>query len=223
MPLFDPGAEVQSEAWRKVLRELIGTLGADSAFPAGVAAVCQRIATSSRDWLESQADALLAQRGADIDAATAPFLMAALQVVHTARACALSEAEVPTLATQGVCPVCGSLPVASIVHVAQPYQGYRFLHCSLCATEWHRVRVQCTTCDATKDIGYHSIADAPDAVRAESCESCKTYRKILYPEKDPEVEPVADDLASMALDLLLGEAGYARASGNPLLWQHADA
>jgi FdhE protein len=30
---------------------------------------------------------------------------------------------------------------------------------------------------------------------------------------------VADDLASLNLDLLLGERGYHRASGNPLLWQ----
>jgi FdhE protein len=29
---------------------------------------------------------------------------------------------------------------------------------------------------------------------------------------------VADDLASVALDLLLAEEGYHRASGNPLLW-----
>jgi FdhE protein len=29
---------------------------------------------------------------------------------------------------------------------------------------------------------------------------------------------VADDLASLALDLLLSEAGYHRASANPLLW-----
>jgi hypothetical protein len=44
-------------------------------------------------------------------------------------------------------------------------------------------------------------------------------RKIFYQEKDSDVEPVADDLASLALDLLLGEAGFHRASGNPLLWQ----
>ena len=44
-------------------------------------------------------------------------------------------------------------------------------------------------------------------------------RKILYEERDTAVEPVADDLASLALDLLLAEEGYHRASGNPLLWQ----
>jgi FdhE protein len=30
---------------------------------------------------------------------------------------------------------------------------------------------------------------------------------------------VADDLASLAIDLLMTEAGFQRASGHPLLWQ----
>jgi len=79
-----------------------------------------------------------------------------------------------------------------------------------------------------KDIAYYSLeGNAVDkspgeeggaAVRAETCEQCHGYRKILYQEKDTGVEPVADDVASVALDLLLAEEGYHRASGNPLLW-----
>jgi FdhE protein len=98
----------------------------------------------------------------------------------------------------------------------------------LCATEWHMVRVQCSACGASgKDIGYNSLkSNAADtlsaagggAVRAETCEQCRGYRKIMYQEHDTGVDPVADDLASLALDLLLGEQGYHRASGNPLLW-----
>ena len=56
-----------------------------------------------------------------------------------------------------------------------------------------------------------------------SCDSCRCYRKIFCQEKDIGVEPVADDLARLALDLLMSEAGYHRASGNPLLWQRPDA
>jgi FdhE protein len=91
------------------------------------------------------------------------------------------------------------------------------------------VRVLCSQCGASgKNIAYHSLeANAADkgssevggaAVRAETCEQCHAYRKILYQEKDTGVEPVADDVASVALDLLLSEEGYHRASGNPLLW-----
>ena len=56
-----------------------------------------------------------------------------------------------------------------------------------------------------------------------ACDSCRCYRKIFYQERDMGVEPVADDLARLALDLLMSEAGYHRASGNPLLWQRPDA
>jgi len=39
----------------------------------------------------------------------------------------------------------------------------------------------------------------------------------------PAVEPVADDLASVALDLLMSAEGYHRLSSNPLLWLELDA
>ena len=91
------------------------------------------------------------------------------------------------------------------------------------------VRVQCSQCGASgKSIGYYSLENTAGgknsseeggaAVRAETCEECRGYRKILYQEKDPGVEPVADDVASLALDLLLSDEGYHRANSNPLLW-----
>ncbi len=33
------------------------------------------------------------------------------------------------------------------------------------------------------------------------------------------MEPLADDLGSLALDLLMAVEGYQRAASNPLLWQ----
>jgi FdhE protein len=168
-----------------------------------------------------------------VDLSVAALLMAALQVHWVAAAVQFAADEVEPLDIPGVCPLCGTLPVASVVCALPPYQGYRYLHCALCATEWHMVRVLCSQCGASgKDIAYHSVEAAAEkstsekgtsekgagAVRAETCEQCHAYRKILYQEKDTAVEPVADDVASVALDLLLGEAGYHRASGNPLLW-----
>jgi len=85
------------------------------------------------------------------------------------------------------------------------------------------VRVTCSQCQATNGITYHSIEGVSDAIRAEPAYSCRCYRKIFYQEKDMGVEPVADDLASLALDLLMSEAGYHRGNGNPLLWQRPDA
>jgi FdhE protein len=84
------------------------------------------------------------------------------------------------------------------------------------------VRITCSHCVSTEGITYHSIEGGSDAVRAETCGKCHTYRKILYQEKDTGVEPVADDLASLALDLLMTEDGFHRVNGNPLLWQTSD-
>ena len=230
MPPIQPGAWHRGDAWIETLRIICEALAAHPEFPAGVAETISRIRRASHGWIEGQADALLQSGDEAIDAAAAPIVMASLQVHWAAWAASFAADRVSPLDVPGICPLCGTQPVASVVYAQSPYQGYRYLHCALCATEWHMVRVQCTRCGASgKNIAYQSatLGTSPEndgsaaetAVRAETCEQCHGYRKVLYQEKDPEVEPVADDLASLNLDLLLGERGYHRASGNPLLWQ----
>jgi FdhE protein len=98
----------------------------------------------------------------------------------------------------------------------------RYLVCSLCATEWNMARVKCTACNTDKGVQYLSLtrdenAKATDApTRAEVCDECKSYLKIFYQEKDPQVEPNADDLATLALDVLVDEQGYGRSGPNLL-------
>ncbi len=209
--------------WQGILAALCEPIAGGSEFPASVREICAGLHSSPLQALDKQAEALLGTDARALDAAAAPFVMAALQVCWTSRAAALTPAAVAAAGIPGLCPVCGTLPVASVVRVDQASQGYRYLHCPLCATEWHMVRVTCSQCQATDGITYHSIEGSSEAIRAESCDSCRCYRKIFYQEKDMGVEPVADDLASLALDLLMSEAGYHRASGNPLLWQRPDA
>ena len=54
-------------------------------------------------------------------------------------------------------------------------------------------------------------------MQAETCDECRSYVKMLYQAKDMAVEPMADDLASLGLDMLVGEAGYRRNAANPLV------
>jgi FdhE protein len=232
MPPIQPAVWPRTDAWFETLKSICDALAAHAEFPAAVGEVISRVRRAPRAWIESQADALLQCVDQAIDGAAAPVLMAALQVHWTALAACFTAAAMRALDVPGLCPLCGSPPVASVVYAQSPYQGYRYLHCALCATEWHMVRVQCSRCGASgKSIAFQSAmmgenqendgsaAEVP--VRAETCEQCRCYRKILYQEKDPQVEPVADDLGSLNLDLLLGQSGYHRASGNPLLWQPA--
>jgi FdhE protein len=219
MPPIEARSWPREPAWRTIAAQLSERVAAAADIPDTARAELAQVRTLPPEWLESQADALLSGRREEIETAVAPFVMAALQTYWVGLASRLSEEVVPALEVPGVCPTCGTLPTVSVVRVDKRSQGYRYLHCALCATEWHLVRVTCSHCLATEGIAQHSIEGGPQAIRAESCEQCHTYRKILYQEQDVSVEPVADDLASLALDLLMGEAGYHRGSTNPLLWQ----
>jgi FdhE protein len=231
MPPLHAQSSPRSPEWQVTLERVCAPLAAESRFPRAVAEILARISSSSAAWRETQADAVLdSQRQGELDLGTAPFIMAALQVHWVTAASRIGADHVQPLDAHGVCPLCGSLPVVSMVYANTPYQGYRYLHCGLCAMEWHMVRVQCTVCGAVgKDIAYHTLEGVSSAnagsqgthlpaVRAETCDSCRGYRKILYEEQDPGIEPLADDLGTLALDLLLSEQSYQRASHNPLLW-----
>lgn len=230
MPRLHAASLPRDPSWRVLLRSLCERCAGHADFPAAATVTLTRVMAASDEWLEGQADALLEVPGApDVDVAAAPLVMAALQVYWTALGLAFRAAALAPMAdAPGLCPLCGFQPVASVVHAKAPYAGYRYLACGLCACQWHFVRVQCSRCGAAgKDIAYQSLAgvDASGdavktaAVRAETCEHCRGYRKILYEEHGPEVEPLADDLGTLALDVLLGELEYERASQSPLLWQ----
>ena len=224
MPPLPAVGLARDPVWRTLLGQLLDEVAGSEDTPEPAAAACatlRRTLDASPTTIEDMADALLAGVARAGDAAAAPFIMAALQVYWTGMAATLEEKQLPVGAF-GLCPCCGSAPVASVVRIGGAHDGYRYLCCPLCSIEWHLERVKCSHCASTKGIAYHHIEDGSDAIKAESCDGCKSYRKIFYQEKDLYVEPVADDLASLALDVLMGEAGFVRRSGNPLLWQVSD-
>ncbi|HEY0223417.1 MAG TPA: formate dehydrogenase accessory protein FdhE [Pseudolabrys sp.] len=144
------------------------------------------------------------------------FAAAALQV-HFARLASRLDAKALVPVGEGACPCCGAAPVASAIVGWQGSHGARFCFCSLCATQWHVVRVKCVLCASTKGIAYQELEGASPNVKAETCENCHGYVKILHQHKEPALESVADDVASLGLDLLLREAGYRRGAVNPFL------
>lgn len=221
MPPLPATGLARDPAWRALLARLLDEVAGDAGTPAQAVAACNALAhtlDTAPERVEQMADALLAGRVEGADVAPAPFVMAALQVYWTAMASGLRESQLPVGAF-GLCPTCGTLPVASVVRIGGAHDGYRYLCCPLCSCEWHLERVKCSHCATTKGIAYHYIEGGRDGVKAEACDGCRSYRKIFYQDKDPFMEPVADDLGSLALDMLMGEEGYARRSGSPLLWQ----
>jgi len=216
LPPLSADGHPRDPAWREGLARLLADLKR-AALPARAASIVAELAESGEAALERDATHLLGGAYTELDPGRAPFIAAGLQLYWLRMALMLEEgggsgAE----ARYGLCPLCGSPPVASVVRSGGAEQGLRYLACSLCASEWHVVRVKCSECGSTQGISYLFVGEVDDAVRAECCEECGTYLKILYLEKDNRMEPYADDLATLALDLLVHERGYARRGPNLL-------
>ncbi|WP_310600603.1 formate dehydrogenase accessory protein FdhE [Desulfobulbus sp.] len=156
-------------------------------------------------WLDIQAHTLLNGPAAELDLASAPFIGATLQAQWTRLARGLQPEQLGRPEHPAICPVCGSPPVASVIRAEASARGLRYLHCALCGSEWHVVRAKCVQCDNTREIGYYGLENAHPAVRAEACSECRCYLKVLVREHDASVDPVADDIATLTLDLLMDE------------------
>ncbi|HUB16872.1 MAG TPA: formate dehydrogenase accessory protein FdhE [Acetobacteraceae bacterium] len=206
--LFAPG-EVFNTRFRCLLSNL-----PTGEMPDATLAVLQEL--RSRDPLPLAA-VWLAGRVQAADTGPALFIAAALQVIFACRAAALDVARVNLLPQRGLCPVCGSMPVGAMVTASGRAPGTRYLHCGLCATAWNHVRAVCVNCGESRGLVLRSIEGAESAVKAETCSVCQGYIKVFYQEQDMQVEPLGDDLASLDLDLLVAEAGYARFGPNPLV------
>jgi len=79
------------------------------------------------------------------------------------------------------------------------------------------VRVRCTVCGSTDKISFREIDGSGGNIKSENCDVCHSYVKVLYQQTDPTLDPFADDVASLGLDLLVREVGYQRGAMNPFL------
>ncbi|WP_370681426.1 formate dehydrogenase accessory protein FdhE [Comamonas sp. GB3 AK4-5] len=151
--------------------------------------------------------------------AVAPHLFAAAAVqLHLARLATSLSAEALQPVATGVCPACGGLPVTSSVIGLRDIENVRYASCNCCATQWNEVRIQCLCCGSTKGISYRSAGTDDATVKAEVCKECGHWTKLLYQVRNPSLEPVADDVGSLGLDLLMrSETPYRRGGLNPYL------
>lgn len=229
-PLLPALSWPRDAVWRDSLRSLLADLA--RRLPEGPArATALQLAVAGDEHLEAQAGRLLNGVMRGLDLAAAPLIAAGLQLhwvrlaQQTAARTAGPVAAFGRIDDPTACPCCGSAPVASIERLGA--EGARYLACGLCATQWHYVRVKCAHCQGTKGISLQSLVAADDdggaatttdaVVQAECCSECGRYLKLLHPARSPGAEPVADDLASVTLDLLVSETGLQRHGVNLLL------
>ena len=215
MPPLAPPTWRRDPAWRDVLRQL--ARGVRGAAPEALHPALDRFEKLDSAWLENQADRLLAGETRSLDPAQAPLIGAALQTCWTRLAHGLDARRIARPAYPNLCPVCGSHPVSSVIRIGGPENGLRYLHCALCSSEWHVVRAKCSNCDNSKGVAYLSLEGQGKKVHAETCPECQTYLKVMHQDKDPHIDPVADDLATLPLDILVGEEGFAPSGMNLLM------
>jgi FdhE protein len=227
MPPLSWQSVARNHAWQADLDAIISHLISHDV--TGFADAAATLTAMDSDSREALADAVLDGGIAGDDpvrhALLAPLIGAALQVWWMRQAATLTEDELGHVGSFSVCPVCAARPVASVVEIGAAQSNLRYLHCSLCSTQWHMVRVTCSSCESTKGIAYYSLTGAEDNAapsrkiafaRAEACDTCHSYLKIFSREKVPMMEATADDLATLALDMLVDEAGYLRSGPNLL-------
>jgi FdhE protein len=208
MPPLDRARFTPDPACDLTLERVLAACGT-CLMPEAASVALARVSNADAATLADMVHAVLADAVPVEALAEHVFVAAALQV-HFARLAAGLDAKRLVPVGDGACPVCGGPPVASLVVGWNGAHGARFCACSLCATFWHYVRVKCTVCGSTKGISYEEVEGGLGTVKAECCSECRSYVKILDQRTDPALDPVADDVASLGLDLLVRETGLRR-------------
>lgn len=209
--LHNSGWQTQLDAWLEAFTEQNETL------PDPVRSALQRLREADAVQRQTWATALLGGRFSEVPEALVPFLGAALQLAWQYWLKIIDAEDIRTREDQTECPCCGSLPVAGVIHHRRPIDGVRYLLCSLCAVEWHYVRLKCSHCLSTRELDYLHFDDSPHGIKAEVCPECDTYLKQLYRELASDGEATTADLASLDLDMRLAEQGLQRRTPNLLL------
>ena len=151
------------------------------------------------------------------DSAAPHLFAAAAAQVHLARIAAGLDAQALVPVAVGVCPACGGRPCTSSVLGRGDIENLRYASCAGCATQWNEVRVKCLCCGSNKGLSYRSVGTDEATVKAETCRECGAWVKIFYQVKNPSLDPVADDVGSLGLDILMRDAGVRRGGFSPFL------
>jgi FdhE protein len=215
MPPLDRNAFAPNAAVRDTCRRLFDALAA-VAKPEAAEAALGRVRGADDRTLDAMIAAVLTDSVLAVDVAEHVYVAAALQVHFARLASRLDVAALAPVAV-GVCPCCGGAPVVSMVVGWYGAEGARYAACALCSTLWNEVRVKCLACGSTKGIGLQEVEGQGRTAKAETCDECGGYVKVLYQDKDAGIEPLADDVASLGLDQLMNGGAYRRAGVNPFL------
>ena len=95
-------------------------------------------------------------------------------------------------------------------------RGLRHSVCSQGHCQWHVDRLGCPICDNKQpELLQHFATETDTACRIDLCDRCHHYIKTIDLRALDTPDPVLEDLATLHLDVVAIERGYARAVPNP--------
>lgn len=113
----------------------------------------------------------------------------------------------------GKCPLCSAQPALTSV-VEGPK---RYLHCSFCGTVGPYQFIGCPNCGTVDAAKLNTIvSDDEPGFRVVTCDECQTYVKVMEHPILKEMTIDLADMASLPLDIVAQEKGYARTAPNPI-------
>lgn len=233
---LDPWEEILDKAFLWMLpavrRSFPAVSGAIDALSAGYPEKIIPVAKLSEDYLDGSFkhyDATARAIGIDADALGFTMRTALSAALGSLAPEIWAQMEQPSW-VQGICPICGALPVISFLSKPPAFSGefltesggLKFLHCGLCGHDWRFDRHTCPICSNTDPDTrfYLSVPDCPGE-RVDICRNCGLYLPgIDMRERDaaPHLDTAAVCLAH--LDMLAREQGFNPLSDLP--WNRFD-
>jgi len=111
---------------------------------------------------------------------------------------------------KGACFICGD---AAALAELQGNNQAMHLRCGRCGADWMFRRLQCIYCgnEDPETLRYWDSGSRGEIMRAEACEKCKGYIKVIAAFDPTPAELLAvEDLATLHLDYIAQERGYSR-------------
>lgn len=113
----------------------------------------------------------------------------------------------------GRCPLCSARPAFSSIAEGPS----RRLHCSWCGTTGPYRFIGCPNCgnEVAARLGT-LMPEKETGFRVATCDACQTYVKVAESRILNDMTVDLADLASLPLDIVAGEKGYARKAPTPI-------
>lgn len=201
--------------WQTLFAELMSQLKSETSDR--IQDVLHSLREHSAAELDEMATLLLSQQFDKVESHKAVFIGAAINLIWTKLASTFKGSAQKKEGEQLFCPLCAAPPICAVIQTGHN-AGVRYLHCSLCETEWYFTRAKCTNCGETDDIHYFFTESENNPIKMETCGNCHHYLKIIYKETLPNADPIADDLATLMLNVLTEEDNFSSSALNPFLF-----